>query len=675
MIDFNQQPLDFYIDYINKELYKSKFTISKSYNFNKLIFINKTNKSSYWFPAHTGRHSLVEPDKLKLKKYIARHSVHNFTGFDFLPTFEIFINSYYHNHPLSEAIKSPLFYNYLTLANESIRKQELKKHTPRIRWLTFNIWKYWRYNDYVSLKYYYNYEPHRIVSRLRKFNFLAVNSWFPTRKWLFAHRNMKLFYLKWRKTQKFEFRFFRFEGMSMEYWAKQQLQYNYLTVNSSDILSDPYNSNFFRSTQFSATKLDFNNVFPPKEYSYLYISFFFWLLKVSSDTSNSQNLPIYFSNSYDFHQISNASKYKYLKNFFAYNTPKFAHAHYVKLEGAHGGWEELRHYFSFFKPSYWNLRRGLDSYPHEHWTWEDILWWEDTVPLYFSRFDKRKRREKFIDLKNIDSSNFNWFYRSWFHEEIFTELHASYYRTYYNIDYLTPGWRISTDYPKKRMGHFDPKWQERLYEYVIYPYMDLFHPSTKRYYINYSNHPDYVDPKSFLVLNFAWKSNFSSLFIYRFRPKFFKVLRNKSRLNNPLVTLKPSFLNYYNSNNLVNFFPVLTYDKEGLLDFLETYQKALIFLINVFSKSNTVPDLSRVHSIYLFKYLNSFNNLNFSESEFTSFVNSKNWTSYIDLLNAIISMAFIDLNDITVYRERVLAEYIAFKRFYNLLISEYGNAK
>lgn len=125
------------------------------------------------------------------------------------------------------------------------------------------------------------------------------------------------------------------------------------------------------------------------------------------------------------------------------------------------------------------------------------------VPLYFSRFDKRKRREKFIDLKNIDSSNFNWFYRSWFHEEIFTELHASYYRTYYNIDYLTPGWRISTDYPKKRMGHFDPKWQERLYEYVIYPYMDLFHPSTKRYYINYSNHPGYVDPKSFLVLNFA----------------------------------------------------------------------------------------------------------------------------------------------------------------------------
>ncbi len=70
--------------------------------------------------------------------------------------------------------------------------------------------------------------------------------------------------------------------------------------------------------------------------------------------------------------------------------------------------------------------------------------------------------------------------------------------------------------------------------------------------------------------------------------------------------------------------PVLTYDKEGLFDFLETYQKALIFLINVFSKSDTVPDLSRVHSIYLFKYLNSFNNLNFAESEFTSFVNSKN---------------------------------------------------
>ena len=53
------------------------------------------------------------------------------------------------------------------------------------------------------------------------------------------------------------------------------------------------------------------------------------------------------------------------------------------------------------------------------------------------------------------------------------------------------------------MGHFDPKWQERLQEYVIYPYMNIFYPSTKRYYIDYNHNPDYVDSRSFMVLNFA----------------------------------------------------------------------------------------------------------------------------------------------------------------------------
>lgn len=47
MLNFDQNSLDFYIDYIDKELYKSKFTISKTYNFNKLLFINRTNKFSY----------------------------------------------------------------------------------------------------------------------------------------------------------------------------------------------------------------------------------------------------------------------------------------------------------------------------------------------------------------------------------------------------------------------------------------------------------------------------------------------------------------------------------------------------------------------------------------------------------------------------------------------------
>lgn len=148
---------------------------------------------------------------------------------------------------------------------------------------------------------------------------------------------MRMFYLKFRKTQKFEFRFFRFEGMSMEYWAKQQLQYNYLTVNSSDFLSDPYNSNFFMVPQLAATKLDIDNIFSSKHYYHFHICFFYWLIKTSMEKFNFQALPVYFSNSYDFHQVSNASKYKYLKNFFSYNTPKYANIHYVKLNDAHGG--------------------------------------------------------------------------------------------------------------------------------------------------------------------------------------------------------------------------------------------------------------------------------------------------------------------------------------------------
>ncbi len=59
-----------------------------------------------------------------------------------------------------------------------------------------------------------------------------------------------------------------------------------------------------------------------------------------------------------------------------------------------------------------------------------------------------------------------------------------------------------TEYPRFRMSHFDPNWHERLDEYVVYQYMNLFHPSTKRYYVNYSNHPHYVDSNSFLILNF-----------------------------------------------------------------------------------------------------------------------------------------------------------------------------
>jgi len=41
------------------------------------------------------------------------------------------------------------------------------------------------------------------------------------------------------------FRFFRLPGMSREYWAEQQLQYNYYNMNSFNLISDSYNSSTF----------------------------------------------------------------------------------------------------------------------------------------------------------------------------------------------------------------------------------------------------------------------------------------------------------------------------------------------------------------------------------------------------------------------------------------------
>jgi hypothetical protein len=61
--------------------------------------------------------------------------------------------------------------------------------------------------------------------------------------------------------------------MSLRYWAKQQLQYNYLNTNSSDFLSDPYSSNIFAPSQLAPTKLDFHFLFGSPKYDFLHAGF------------------------------------------------------------------------------------------------------------------------------------------------------------------------------------------------------------------------------------------------------------------------------------------------------------------------------------------------------------------------------------------------------------------
>ncbi len=86
---------------------------------------------------------------------------------------------------------------------------------------------------------------------------------------------MRLKYLRHRKLQKFEHKFFRFRGMSFRYWAKQQLKYNYLNATSSDFLMDPYGSNFFRPSYPSVTSSHLSQLFCNAEQSALNAAFFY----------------------------------------------------------------------------------------------------------------------------------------------------------------------------------------------------------------------------------------------------------------------------------------------------------------------------------------------------------------------------------------------------------------
>ncbi len=134
MLDFNKDALDFYTDYVKAELYKSRVTSRNVYDLKKLVLINKVNRSTYWFPANSGRRTEMdyEQDKLRLIKSPVNHTVYNFNGFLFLSSFELFINFTF-NLNVPSLIQSKKFRDYLGLINEIIRRQELKRYSPRVR--------------------------------------------------------------------------------------------------------------------------------------------------------------------------------------------------------------------------------------------------------------------------------------------------------------------------------------------------------------------------------------------------------------------------------------------------------------------------------------------------------------------------------------------------------------
>lgn len=98
-----------------------------------------------------------------------------------------------------------------------------------------------------------------------------------------------------------------------------------------------------------------------------------------------------------------------------------------------------------------------------------------------------------------------------------------------------------------------------------------------------------------------------------------------------------------------------------------------MFLLNIFSKNHSVPDLRLSCLDYLFVFLSNLNYITCSKDEFIRELNKKNWGSYSSLCEFLIEMSFINHTEFTFCKERVLAEYIAFKRFYFLLVSEIKN--
>ena len=96
-------------------------------------------------------------------------------------------------------------------------------------------------------------------------------------------------------------------------------------------------------------------------------------------------------------------------------------------------------------------------------------------------------------------------------------------------------------------------------------------------------------------------------------------------------------------------------------------------MVKFFSGDQGIPDLKLGYIEYLISFLSN-NGVVFSNKLFLiNFINNKTWDSYKSLSDFLVDSAFISSSELLFYKERVVAEYIAFKRFYSLFISEHGN--
>lgn len=123
-------------------------------------------------------------------------------------------------------------------------------------------------------------------------------------------------------------------------------------MNSFNLISDTYNSTTFFNHYPPLTTAEYRGFTPKSERPFSQLALLYWSF-ISAGVAPSP-LPAYFSYSYSTHSYTYGSKYKYLKNYFAYLTPKYAHAYFSRFRENNFTLvvERLRWYMFLVKPTY-----------------------------------------------------------------------------------------------------------------------------------------------------------------------------------------------------------------------------------------------------------------------------------------------------------------------------------
>lgn len=255
---------------------------------------------------------------------------------------------------------------------------------------------------------------------------------------------------------------------------------------------------------------------------------------------------------------------------------------------------------------------------------------------------------------------------------MYLEFISSYYKSYYNFNYLLEGGRYNTDYPKKYKNRFDIFWQERIHEFLFHIPPDYCYPSTT-YYLNfYSASVATKDLESFIMLNFSWKFSKKNLFYPFGRRKLSKSLVGRHYRPDKL---RPDFYTNYRDFTFSTILMPLSFflTNTSLLKDFSNLQKNFSFLLNFFYKSTSKFQNSS-SLLFLYYFLKQSLPFSLSKTEFFNLIDvyflSTGDVTFASFYHYLIFELSLNENDLALYKERVFVEYIAFQRLYNLFFVE-----